>query len=316
MHKEGEKMTEKKQKIILILLAISVIFAGCKAKDAQMDADVTADGAYVEEANPEAEANDVVTQSAEINEDTELYGEAVEILGNAVGISAHIKEISEDKILISSDSDDFPGAFRVEVPENVYDASKLSEGAFIEIVMQSKEETDESGVLEYLAKDIFVIESEEDGVRPDKDVLLMGPPAIRLLEPLSSTYADIEIQSGNYTWNYLNEGEITGVIACGSHPLDDMPVEKLSLPQYRNMDEVDYFFNTDIAPDALTVRKWDGADIGNTDAEELSVIVYYYQSPLLGLEPGSVYEFTALWKEEKCNLRGFYGEASYTLITE
>ena len=34
------------------------------------------------------------------------------------------------------------------------------------------------------------------------------------------------------------------------------------------------------------------------------------------LKPGKVYELTAVWDEEKLDQNQFYGEASYTLLTE
>lgn len=300
-----------KQKAIVCLLAISAILVSCGAKDTQTDTDVAAENTYVENKTliePEEEP--------EVQTNTELYGEPVKIEGTAVGILAHIKEINGDEILISSDSDDFPGVFNVEVPENVYDVSGFSGGATIQILMQDKEEKDSSGIPEYLAKNIVVLDEQEDVMQASVDVLLTSAPAFTLTDPLSSTYDPYEIQSGNYSWNCMYEGEMMGVIACGAHPMDGVEVDKLKLPDYQNMSTVSYTFSTTIAPDILKIRKWDAANIGNTDAKEISVITYYYQMPLLELEPGRVYEFTASWKEEYADLRGFYGEASYTLVTE
>lgn len=300
-----------KQKAIICLLAISAILVSCGAKDTQTKVDVTAENTYVENKTfiePEEEP--------EVQTNTELYGEPVKIEGTAVGILAHIKEINGDEILISSDSDDFPGVFNVEVPENVYDVSGFSGGATIQILMQDKEEKNSSGIPEYLAKNIVVLDEQEDIMQASVDVLLTSAPAFTLTDPLSSTYDPYEIQSGNYSWNCMYEGEMMGVIACGAHPMDGVEVDKLKLPDYQNMSTVSYTFSTTIAPDILKIRKWDAADIGNTDAKEISVITYYYQMPLLELEPGRVYEFTASWKEDYADLRGFYGDASYTLVTE
>lgn len=300
-----------KQKAFLFLLAVTAIFAGCSTKDTQTDTDVEAENTYVENKTliePEEEV--------EVQTNTELYGEPVKIEGTVVGILAHIKEINGDEILISSDSDDFPGAFNVEVPENVYDVSGFSGGSTIQILMQDKEEKNGSGISEYLAKNIVVLDEQEDVMQASVDVFLTSAPAFTLTDPLSSTYDPYEIQSGNYSWNCMYEGEMIGVMACGSHPMDAIEIDKLKLPDYQNMTTVSYTFSTAIAPDILKIRKWDAADIGNTDAEEMSVITYYYQMPLLELEPGKVYEFTASWKEEYADLRGFYGDASYTLVTE
>lgn len=247
---------------------------------------------------------------------TKLYGEQVKIEGIAVGILAHIKEINGNEILISSDSDGFPGAFNVEVPEEVFDLTKLSGGMSVQILMQDKEETDTINIPEYLAKDIIVLEEAVDETQANKDVLLMEPPVVTLSDPLSSLDTDFEIYAGDYSWNCMYEGEMIGVIACGTHPMDEYEREKLKLPHYQHMDAVSYFFSAAVAPDLLKIRKWDSADIGNANAEEISVITYYYQLPMVELEPGRVYEFTASWKEDYVDLRGFYGEASYTLVTE
>lgn len=71
---------------------------------------------------------------------TELQGEHPPVL-----IEAHIKETmvdTKDKICISSDTDDFPGAFIVIVPEKVYDKTKLEGGQSITISMKDTGETE------------------------------------------------------------------------------------------------------------------------------------------------------------------------------
>lgn len=291
----------------VMALAVSALLAGCTAKE-----DKAAAGTAEETASLEG----IVSDTAEKQADTELYGEQAKTEGTAVGIYAHIKEINEDKILISSDSNDFPGAFHVEVPKEVFDITKLSGGMSIRILMLDKEETGTSDIPEYLAKDILILEEGADEIQANVDVLLTQPPAVTLRDPLSSAYTDFEINSGNYSWNCMYEGEMQGVIACGPHPLDAYEREKLKLPRYQHMDAISYSFSATVAPDLLKIRQWDSADIGNIDAEEISVITYYYPSPMIELEPGRVYEFTASWKEDYADLRGFYGEASYVLVTE
>jgi len=71
---------------------------------------------------------------------TELQGESRPVL-----IQAHIKETmvdTKDKICISSDTNDFPGAFIVIVPEKVYDKTKLEGGQSITISMKDTGETE------------------------------------------------------------------------------------------------------------------------------------------------------------------------------
>ena len=81
-----------------------------------------------------------------------------------------------------------------------------------------------------------------------------------------------------------------------------------------------YTFSTEADPDILTIRQWDisdaETDTEDTDAKEQFVTTLYYKNPLLELEPGKVYEFTAEWKEEKLSQNRFGGTASYVLVTE
>lgn len=151
----------------------------------------------------------------------------------------------------------------------------------------------------------------------DDDLLLTSPPVISLSDPLSSTWEPFEVLPGNYSWNYESGKEMTGVIACGAHPLEETArLDKLELPKYKNMDTVPYMIGLDAAPDRLIVRKWDAADAGNVQAEELSIITIYEPVLLLNLEPGRIYELAAIWEEEKTDQRGFNGVAGYIFATE
>ena len=60
----------------------------------------------------------------------------------------------------------------------------------------------------------------------------MRAPVIRLTDSLSSTANQFEVQSGNYNLSYPDGKEMQGVVACGSHPLDQSQekYEKLKLP--------------------------------------------------------------------------------------
>lgn len=150
-----------------------------------------------------------------------------------------------------------------------------------------------------------------------EDIPLQEPPAITLVDPLSSMSALFEVSSGNYSWNFeIDDGVMTGVVACGMHPLDEADHAKLKLPQYQNMDTVIYMAGIASTPDCLIVRKWDAADMGNTDAEELSVVTLNDPTLMLELEAGRIYELTAIWDAEKADTRGFFGEASYAFVTE
>ena len=308
-----------KGKMIAALVAVAVLFMGCGAKNTETDVYVPAESSPEENTDTE----DVLFQEAESMTLTEsedagekMTVQLTELSGMAVVILAHIKETDNNSILISSDSDGFPGVFRVEVPENVYTTSELKGGTCVLILMQSKEE-ETSGIPEYIAWNLTVLEEQTHNASADVDLAPMAPPVITLADPLSSTYNLFEVSSGNYSWNVeMDDGKMTGGIACGMHPLDEAEHAKLKLPQYQKMDTVVYMVGIAIAPDRLIVRKWDAADMGNTDAEELSVVTFYEPILLLNLEAGRVYELTAIWEEKKADARRFFGEASYIFVTE
>lgn len=164
---------------------------------------------------------------------------------------------------------------------------------------------------------ITAIDSEQAEIQ--EAVLLTQPPVLCLTDPLSSQINSFEIQSGNYSWSYPDGDEMCSPIACGPHPLDDVPgvrdkILKVSL--YHDQDTTAYTYSCQIPPDRLLIRKWNSSDIGNTDAPELSVTTFENAPSSIELEPGFVYEFTLEWKEEHLEKNGFYGMASYAFITE
>lgn len=236
---------------------------------------------------------------------------------NYVGIKGHIKEVHEGKVLISSDTDDYPGVFWVLGAENLTTPEELKGGTAVFVLMRDTGETGEDGIGRYRAKKFYAFGEEEYGAV--HDILLTDVPPFALTDVLSSTYGSFEIQSGNYTWNSGEDGEGKGIIACGAAPLEEAAfpnAARLKLPRYNRMDYVGYVFSTKIQPDQLTVRQWTAEDIGNDEAKEESVSTYYYVTPFLELEPGKVYEFGAEWKKENQERHGFWGTASYVLVTE
>lgn len=262
-------------------------------------------------ASPEPESGKADEETAE----REQAGreETVEL----VGIKAHVKEIRDDMLLISSDADDFPGVFVVTGARKMPQFPELEGGASILISMRVLGEKDEQGHEKYAAEQILVLQGNEEDAR--EDILLTGAPDFTLCDVLSSLMEPVSLRSGNYTWNVEENGEGTGVVACGAAPLDEASMDftvKLKIPEYNGMDSVPYSFSTKIAPDFLVVRSWKAEDIGNSKAKEESVARYYYRQPLLQLEAGKVYEFAAEWKEKNKDKNGFYGSASYVLVTQ
>lgn len=148
---------------------------------------------------------------------------------------------------------------------------------------------------------------------------LTSAPALVLSDPLASVLNSFELQSGSYTWNCKSGEEMRGIIACGSHPLDGAPDPDsitLKLPRYNGQNTAAYAFSSQVPADALTIRQWNKTDIGNTNAAAISVTSVDNPEPYVELAPGYVYELTLEWKEENLDTNGFFGEASYVLITE
>lgn len=260
--------------------------------------------------DPEKEKETLQSSAAQSSETAEY-----------VGIDAHVKEIHEDSILISSDTDDFPGAFTVIGIQDAAGADELKGGIPIQILMENLNEKDKEGLPVYRAKRIVAVPEEK--ALPQPDIILTDAPEFSLNDALSSTYSPLKIQSGSYSWTVEENGEGKSVIACGISPLDAARLNadaKVKLPRYQKMDSVIYTFSTEVAPDILIVRQWDMSDVEtdteDADVKERSVTTFYYKNPFLELEPGKVYEFTAEWKEEKLSQNRFCGTASYVLVTE
>lgn len=90
-----------------------------------------------------------------------------------VGITAYIKELYGDSMLIHSDSDDFPGTFFVDELDQAAETKELQEGMPIQILMQDASRTDwQSHIALYHAKRITIItediNSADDRITPAK----------------------------------------------------------------------------------------------------------------------------------------------------
>lgn len=233
-----------------------------------------------------------------------------------VGIKARIKEIQGNSILISSDIDEFPGAFSVDVPEKIIDISMLSGGDSILIQMQDLHSKDTQGLKKFSANQI--VKQEQYSSVTKHDVLLTAAPPIVLSDILSSNLNSFELHSGSYSWSYKNGRELLDMVACGMAPLDKnnfLESKALDIPEYNGMDYVTYSLGCVISPDIFTIYEWDKNDIGNPNAKETSKAIFYYQ-PLLELKPNKVYQLELKWNKSKLDTNGFYGVASYVFATE
>lgn len=82
------------------------------------------------------------------------------------------------------------------------------------------------------------------------------------------------------------------------------------------MNSVPYLYSTKIQPDILTLRQWNIADMGDNQAKEEQVTVYYGKTSIVDLQRDKLYEFTAEWLKRNLPENKFYAEVSYTVATE
>lgn len=242
-----------------------------------------------------------------------------------VSIPAHVKEIKQDGILISSDTDEFPGVFFVTgVRDAMSDEEfwKLKGGMHFRILMEdmNRKNVENGNLAEYRAKEMILLSDDEDFGQ--EDILLLSAPELELNNALSSFYDSYIVQSGSYTWTVEENGEEKQEVACGASPLDEtgLKKEKLKIPNYSTtdgvMNSVPYLYSTKIQPDILTLRQWNIADMGDNQAKEEQVTVYYGKTSIVDLQRDKLYEFTAEWLKINLPENKFYAEVSYTVATE
>lgn len=159
--------------------------------------------------------------------------------------------------------------------------------------------------------------AESGSSRPNYSIPLTTAPEIALTDALSSKQSEFIVQSGNFSWSYQKNDKLESIIACGTHPLDQNQQKgnKLKIPEYQGTDAVFYVISWIVTPDKLIVREWDISKLGDTEAAPDAENTYE-DATMAELKPGKVYELTAVWDEEKLDQNQFYGEASYTLLTE
>ncbi len=154
------------------------------------------------------------------------------------------------------------------------------------------------------------------------EISIESPPEIVLTDPLSGKMNAFSIVSGNYSWSYQSdkgifEGEMVSLEACGIHPLqiDAETAKPLYVSAYNQMERPSFTVSCPVMPDQILLTGWNRMALGNTEASAESVDTY--ESPyLIELEPGMVYDLTAVWEESKLEERGFYGEAEYIFLTD
>lgn len=160
-------------------------------------------------------------------------------------------------------------------------------------------------------------EGEAEERSAQQDLLLTSAPPMELKDVLSSNMQQFIVQSGNYSWNWLENGKRAGIEACGSHPLgiDREKTDILKIPDYNGLKEVDYILSCTRMPKSVTVREWDISQLGKAETAEPSVKEYTGRW-VIPLKPDKVYELIARWPEEELAKQGFFGEASYVVMTD
>lgn len=231
-----------------------------------------------------------------------------------VGIRGHVKEVGEDQVLISSDTDDFPGVFWVEGAKSLTAEGELKGGTPVFVLMEDTGTQAHDGLELFRAKQIMALSESVEG---KADILLTSPPSLSLTDVLSSKYQSFEIQPRDYSWSTMEGGEAVTVVACGAAPLEfPERADRLKIPPYNGVDQVCYALSTAAAPDKLVVCRWDKDDAGEEDRALECMITYYCPVFTIDLEKDKVYELTAEWKEDNLEEDGYAGRAGYVLVTE
>lgn len=236
-----------------------------------------------------------------------------------VVIYAQVKEIQEQKLLIRSDAELFPGAFSVEVPGDVFDTGTLQGGDSIRITMENKNSRNQEGLAEYIAQQIDP--AMMGGAYVGEDILPLEPPAMTLTDMLSSRISKFTIMAGNTEWNYKTgqTDELVSYAACGTAPLEEAHPEAmptLSVPEYNLQPAVTYSVTGAILPDQLILKEWEASDIGEAERKACVTTTVYGPDYFLHLSKGKIYSIYAIWEESKLEERGFYGFGEYVFRTQ
>lgn len=148
-----------------------------------------------------------------------------------------------------------------------------------------------------------------------KTDIVTEAPDLKLRNTLSSTLEYFSVGTGNCSWYYKKGKEMAGYVACGSHPLAEAKSKEPLQIKYQNkQDYVPYEIYFDVIPDEIIVMEYDSSDIDNVEKEPIST--YLFEEDYLELHIDKVYVFNVVWNKDNLDTKGFYGEASYVLVTE
>ncbi len=159
------------------------------------------DKSHYEECGYYGEARYILVTDTELGTYDEIRQYQSQMM-NTVKIYAHIKEIYGNKILISSDTDEFPGAFEVIIPEEVCNMEDLQGGQDILIRMYDTGMVNENGRIPvYQATElrIHVVEEPEDILLDDivnSEYEVNNLDGVTLqMEKYNSSGGDVEIRN-------------------------------------------------------------------------------------------------------------------------
>ena len=173
-------------------------------------------------------------------------------------------------------------------------------------------------------------QEENDRSNPGNiSVLLKEPPKLGFSDMLSSKMYDFQVSPNQYDWTYL-DAELTddgvydftnasevGTSATGLHPaVAAKMTEWLRLTEYQGIDTWLYRLYCDVLPDKVIVKEYSIYELGDEFAEVRSEKEYTKDMLLIELIPGRIYDITAIWDGSHYEECGYYGEASYVLVTD
>lgn len=300
--------------ILAMALCLWAALAACGGKTAREEASAPVAGTDTvsEEETVSGETGLAQEESGTEGENTKsssAYGK----VEKKVVMRAVVKELDGEKMLISSRSDAFPGAFYAQLPETGMDLSDISAGDTVLICMKDLEKTEEK----LPCYEVVSVMGNPEKQEGREDVLLTGAPEISLQDALSSTLAEYVMLSGNYSWNYMQDGEMLSLVACGEAPFETAKGarDKLKIPHYNGLEEVAYLVGCQVMPDRFTLQEWQ-VPMEDTAKQPVSETVYYEPPFMIALKKDRAYIITAVWEKQEETEGGFYGEAEYVLVTE
>ena len=143
-----------------------------------------------------------------------------------------------------------------------------------------------------------MMDPEGEADHPEAEEPLSGPPELKVIWDGGEQAA----RTGNYSWEGpAVNGQNMAVIACGAHPLDN--IDNREFTQVKG-EWLELFFP--VEPDSITIRRWPGEDMGNTEAQGTRKEL---DGGYLAMEEGEwVYQIVAKWDRGTWN-----GEAQYHL---